>query len=447
MTLKTEALKTPFTPPQLWLSALKEHLRDPIHALISQGSGERSRFSYICGQSRSIVSLKRNFSDPNAVILTALDQMQASKPAAIMGYISYPHNEKASNCSQLPSIDIRSFDWQLVFDHHAQRIQCQFSEKYANSTELLKKIQQIASALANISSTTTNKARPLKRFFIHDDFKPLVSKSDYQAQFDAIQSHILAGDIYQINLTLPFQTQYQGLPLHGFELLLEHVDTPYCAYYELESHTIMSFSPEEFIQTRGSKITTSPIKGTIARALDNVLLDQANKEKLKASTKDRAEHIMIVDLLRNDLGKICESGTVAVNNLLNIESFSNVHHLVTQVEGRLLPDISPAKALLSCFPGGSITGAPKIKAMEIIHELEPFNREVYCGSIFHFNAQGDLSANIPIRTLVAEHQEQNPEQGKITCWSGGGVVADSTWQSEYQEAVDKVNHLLSGLKR
>ena len=184
---------------------------------------------------------------------------------------------------------------------------------------------------------------------------------------------------------------------------------------------------------------TKPIKGTRPRFVD-AKQDKASADALLAAEKDRAENLMIVDLLRNDLSKHCKPGTVEVPALFALESYEAVHHMVSTVTGELNDDASPLDLLAGAFPGGSITGAPKIRAMEIIDELEPHRRNVYCGSIFYLGFRQDMDSSILIRTLLAE-------QGNLYCWAGGGIVVDSQPDEEYQETLDKVSRILPTLKQ
>ena len=198
-------------------------------------------------------------------------------------------------------------------------------------------------------------------------------------------------------------------------------------------------SPERFLQTANQRVITSPIKGTIGRGADRKLDIELAKQLLD-SPKDRAENLMIVDLMRNDLGKSCLPGSIHVDELFELQSFDTVHHLVSTISGQLNEGISPGQLLASCFPGGSITGAPKVRAMEIIEELEPNRRSIFCGAIGYISCDGQMDTNIAIRTMVHESD-------KVYCWAGGGIVADSDCDSEYQECFTKVDKLMAALAR
>lgn len=197
---------------------------------------------------------------------------------------------------------------------------------------------------------------------------------------------------------------------------------------------MLSCSPELFIEFNQQQLITRPIKGTMPR-FDDPELDAASKQKLKASEKDQAENVMIVDLLRNDLSVYAETGSVKTNKLFEIESFNQVHHMVSEIEATLKPDVNPFEVLMSALPGGSITGAPKIRAMQIIEELEGAPRGAYCGSLGYFNFDGSGRWNILIRSI-------QKFQDELSVWAGGGITIASDCDAEYQECFDKVSAML-----
>ena len=210
--------------------------------------------------------------------------------------------------------------------------------------------------------------------------------------------------------------------------------SPYSAYMKTPFIDIMSFSPERFLSYDNSIVETKPIKGT-RPVLDDAEANLKVIQELSSSYKEKAENLMIVDLLRNDIGKNCAYGSVKVTKLFDIETFANVHHLVSTIQGKISSTSDIFKLIKGCFPGGSITGAPKIRAMQIINELEPDNRGIYCGSIGYISSNGNTDLNIAIRTVAATND-------KIFFWGGGGIVYDSEVDSEYIETFDKINPLL-----
>jgi para-aminobenzoate synthetase component 1 len=260
------------------------------------------------------------------------------------------------------------------------------------------------------------------------------------AGVERVKEYIVAGDCYQANLSQQFSGQYRGDPWRAYQALASAHPTPYGAFLRLGDQAIVSASPERFLQISGDAVRTSPIKGTRPRGKD-AEQDHALARELMDSEKDRAENLMIVDLLRNDLGLNAATGSVRVDQLFALESYRNVHHLVSHIRATLAPGVSPLRAFFDAFPGGSITGAPKIRAMEIIQELEPHWRGPYCGSVFHRNFDGQLDSSIAIRTLVCDNT------GAIHCWGGGGIVSDSEAESEYQETLTKVKPLMDCLEK
>ena len=248
-----------------------------------------------------------------------------------------------------------------------------------------------------------------------------------------MQNYIVSGDVYQVNLTMPFRC-HEDLTAISPAKLLEHFDAPFSCYFRGQSLTLFSVSPERFVKIHQQHMVTSPIKGTSPRG-KTASEDLANRQWLADSKKNQAENLMIVDLLRNDLGRSAVTGSVQVEKLFDIESHANVHHMVSTIRAEIKPEISPLEAVLNAFPGGSITGAPKKRAMEIIRELEPDSRGLYCGSFGYFSDQGVADFNILIRSVVA-----TPSGAE--CWAGGGVVKDSTAAGEYDELFSKVQQLL-----
>ena len=260
------------------------------------------------------------------------------------------------------------------------------------------------------------------------------SPSTYRQAFQRIQDYILAGDCYQINLTQEFIAKAQGSLLSRAEHLWRLTDAPYAGYLKLDDFELLSCSPELFIEFNQQQLITRPIKGTMPR-FDDPELDAASKQKLQYSEKDQAENVMIVDLLRNDLSVYAETGSVKTNKLFEIESFNQVHHMVSEIEATLKPDVNPFEVLMSALPGGSITGAPKIRAMQIIEELEGAPRGAYCGSLGYFNFDGSGRWNILIRSI-------QKFQDELSVWAGGGITIASDCDAEYQECFDKVSAML-----
>ena len=277
-------------------------------------------------------------------------------------------------------------------------------------------------------------------FQLLQEFRPSIDRTSYQQAITRIQDYIRAGDCYQVNYTQRFHAEYRGDPWWAYALLRQACATPFAGYVNLGgNNAILSLSPERFMRLQRGLIEARPIKGTRPRG-HTPETDSAYADELCRSIKDRAENVMIVDLLRNDIGRSSRIGTVRVPELCSLESYANVHHLVSCVQGELADGLDAFDLLASSFPGGSITGAPKVRAMQIIDELEPQLRNIYCGALLYIDVRGEMDSSITIRTLLAQ-------DGKIHCWGGGGIVADSQWEDEYQESLDKVGVLLRTLQQ
>jgi len=266
---------------------------------------------------------------------------------------------------------------------------------------------------------------------MRNDAIPMRSNVTRDEYLDAVRrglDYIRAGDIFQVNLSQRFEGRGRVDPMRLYLDLAKRSPAAYSALIRWDDLAIVSASPECFYETRGDRIVTRPIKGTRPRGR-TLEADARLIRELRESAKDRAELTMIVDLERNDLGRVCRYGTVKVSDPLSVETFAQVHHLVATVEGRLRPEVGPIDVIRAMFPGGSITGAPKIRAMEIIDELEPNRRSVYTGAI-GFLSRVSTSFNIAIRTILVEGD-------RVTYQVGGGIVADSDPESEYEETLHK----------
>ncbi len=266
------------------------------------------------------------------------------------------------------------------------------------------------------------------------EIEPAWSAKHYEQRFKQVIAYILAGDVYQVNLTFPLRGKWDGDPLAVYSLLRRHQKARYGAMIAFGEDTILSWSPELFFETNGRNIRVRPMKGTAPRGSDLVDDDQQAR-LLSLSEKDRAENLMIVDLLRNDLGRVAELGSVKVTDLFTIERYPTVLQMTSGVEAHLREDIGLREILPALFPCGSVTGAPKIRAMEIIQELEDRPRGIYCGSIGHVRPNGDARFNVAIRTAKLS------PGGNFVFNVGSGVVCDSEAQAEYRECLLKARFL------
>ncbi|MEP1471640.1 MAG: aminodeoxychorismate synthase component I [Halieaceae bacterium] len=353
----------------------------------------------------------------------------------LLGYLGYDAGnslhqvaDKTQAHAAFPAIQVSAYSWAIVQDHLLQKsvLVCQPYVTRETRQDLLRRLQ-------------SGRSRRTEAFQLLGGFQSNMDANDYRRAFERIQHYIAAGDCYQVNLAQKFSAQYEGDPWDAYRTLRAIAAAPFSAYLQpAPDQAVLCLSPERFLSLHGRRVETSPIKGTRPRYSDQ-RTDQLAAAELQASGKDRAENLMIVDLLRNDLGRSCIPGSIHVDRLFEVQSFPTVHHLVSTISGELGSDRDAATMLRDSFPGGSITGAPKRRAMEIIAELEPDPRQLYCGSLFYISADGRMDSNIAIRTLLCH-------EGEIHCWGGGGIVADSQWQQEYQETYDKVGKFLAALE-
>ena len=270
------------------------------------------------------------------------------------------------------------------------------------------------------------------------DLRSSFTKTDYLAAVQRVRDYIYAGDIFQANFSQRFEAPLSESPWALYQRLRTRNAAPFAAYLDFPGAPVLSASPERFLRVSAAgHVETRPIKGTRPRGLGPEH-DAALGRALTESTKDRAENLMIVDLLRNDLSRVCRPGTVRVPELFALERYATVHHLVSTVVGDLEPGVDPLDLLRAAFPGGSITGAPKLRAMEIIAELEPSQRGIYCGSIGYWSVTGELDTSIAIRTATVRN-------GRVYFSAGGGIVADSVPEQEYRETLDKARGLIDAL--
>ena len=294
-------------------------------------------------------------------------------------------------------------------------------------------------ALRALFCAPSSGAETKSAFKVTSEVVSNMQKSQYAQAFDRVKQYILEGDCYQVNLAQRFAAKAQGDGWQAYQKLREISPAPFMAYMRLPDLEVLSGSPERFLQVVNGHVETRPIKGTRPRGQD-AAQDAQNATELQNSLKDRAENLMIVDLLRNDIGKNCEIGSVKAEQLFQLQSFANVHHLVSIITGQLAQCKSALDLLRGCFPGGSITGAPKLRSMQIIEELEPHQRGLYCGAIGYIGFDGNMDTNITIRTAVYSHEQAG--EGEVSFYAGGGIVADSTMEKEYVETLDKASSML-----
>lgn len=351
-----------------------------------------------------------------------------------IGYFAYDLGRRveqlpslAQDAEQMPEMAVGLYDWAIVSDHFRQKTFLVSQGLHAATQE---KWQALKNRLLNAAPQPAS-----TDFHVYGELACNLDTQGYADAFAKIKHYIREGDCYQVNLARRYEIAADGDPWQAYLTLRQRNAAPFSVYFETPEATILSSSPERLLEVHDKQIETKPIKGTRPRDLNDAVKDQQQATDLQNSLKDRAENLMIVDLLRNDLGKVSEPGSIRVPKPFALESFATVHHLVSTITGTLAAEQTAVSLLRACFPGGSITGAPKLRAMQIIEELEPHRRGVYCGSIGYIGFDGNMDTNITIRTLVFNDK-------RLRFWAGGGIVADSELADEHQEVLDKAAAML-----
>jgi para-aminobenzoate synthetase component 1 len=334
---------------------------------------------------------------------------------------------RALDDQQLPVVECAWYDWALAFDYRTGG--WLLTSEYLKPDELRAQHRPLLESSARRPPPFSRATTAITSNFTRASYRQTVQRA---------LEYIAAGDIYQVNLAQRFSTSIGKGSLQPaatlFEALQRRHPMPFSAYLDCDQFSVVSNSPECFLRLGGEQVTTYPIKGTRPRGADNAA-DVRNARDLQSHRKEGAEHVMIVDLERNDLGRVCQTGSVEVTSFARVMSFPTLHHLVSEVQGRLKPGTSLTELIRATFPGGSITGAPKIRAMEIIDELEPVRRGVYTGAVGYLDADGGGVFNIAIRTAVVRKEH-------VTYHAGGAVVADSDADAEYEETLLKARAFL-----
>ena len=379
--------------------------------------------------------------DPFVILNRLLAPFQAAQTSlpfsgGALGYFGYDLGRKVEAAlshpidqATLPDMMVGIYDWAVVIDHR-EKTACLVSHGFHPGTH---------NQWTELCALFDGPAVDVSSYFALTS--PILSNMDfekYAQAFRQVKHYITEGDCYQVNLAQRFSAQANGDGWLAYLKLRQISPAPFMAYMNFGAMQVLSGSPERFLQVVANRVETRPIKGTRPRSEDAVQ-DQQYAAALQASVKDKAENLMIVDLLRNDISKNCKTGSVKADKLFQLQSFANVHHLVSFVSGVLQAGKTAIDLLRGCFPGGSITGAPKLRAMQIIDELEPNRRGVYCGAIGYIGFDGNMDTNIAIRTAVYAN-------GEISFYAGGGIVADSVLDKEYAETLDKASSLITSFQ-
>ena len=372
--------------------------------------------------------------DPIDFLIAQLPQTLPSSPypfiGGILGYWSYDWGVQLHQIKRripehhsLPLLHLGLYDWAIIVDHQTQTTTYVSYNLDKDHASFLEDLLAPAPPIENTP------------FQLQSPWQSNIDYNEYQQQFLRIKEHLHEGDCYQVNFSQRFFADYTGDPWQAYQRLTASCSAAFCAYLNCGNHHILSLSPERLLKVYSDKrVEAKPIKGTRPRG-KTAEEDQQLALELQLSTKDRAENVMIVDMLRNDLGRLCVAGSISVPHLCALESYHNVHHLVSSIQGQLPENCHPLHLLKSIFPGASITGAPKKRVIEIIEQLETHQRHIYCGSIGYYCVDGQLESNICIRTALCY-------DGHIEIAGGGGIVLDSDVAEEYREIQTKISAML-----
>lgn len=347
-----------------------------------------------------------------------------------IGYISY---DVCRILEDIPNRSLEDFnisDIKFIFYNNIIIFDLHNNKQYITSLKgSEEEIDLIIDKIKNSVKIEENKVEDIKKDFVSN-----FNKIDYKSAITKLKNYIISGDVYIANMTQRFYTESTEDSFEIYKKLRSINKAPFSAYMNFNDFQIISSSPERFLEINNRKVVTRPIKGTRPRGKTKEE-DKKNSLELLNSEKDKAELLMVVDLERNDLSKVCKPHSVKVTELFKLETYATVFHLVSTVEGELKDEVSAIKCIKECFPGGSITGTPKIRAMEIIEELEALKRNIYTGSIGYFDFRGNADFNIAIRTIIKK-------DNKAYFGVGGGITYDSNEEDEYNETLDKAKALM-----
>ncbi len=365
-----------------------------------------------------------------------------------VGFVSYEasalfENIKLKSSQEIPDLSFMEAERLFVYDHNSQKLKFILSGKNKTkesdyddfSWEIKRVWKDVQRAIEKIRLSPRGKE---EKPFSSSPLKPFSNKSEYMQKVEQAKAYICEGDIYQANISQKFETPFDKDSLALYQKLRKVNPSPFSGFLKFDDLSLVSSSPERLIKVSGNIIESRPIAGTRPRS--NVAeKDEALTAELLLNDKERAEHLMLVDLERNDLGRLCEAGTVKVTDFMLLEKYSHVSHIVSNISGCLLPNRSIFEILKAVFPGGTITGCPKIRCMEIINELEPVERGPYSGSFGYIGYAPYLDLNIIIRSIIINN-------GNASFHVGAGIVADSVPENEYQETLDKAAAMVEALE-
>lgn len=387
------------------------------------------------------ISINGNPLDVLKTLLPSRDMEDLPYPfiSGAVGYIGYDIVRQLEEIGseledelQMPDTHLMFYEEVIVFDHLEEKV-------LIIGTPLLEETDE-----QEVMRRVQVRLEELKKPYLHQEidsfsfagFEPETSKEEFMRNVEIAKEHIVNGDIFQVVPSQRMKSGFTGNPLSLYRKHRSTNPTPYMYYIDFESYTVIGSSPESLIKTRGKQVITNPIAGTRKRGKTSEE-DVNNEKDLQADEKEQAEHKMLVDLGRNDLGKVSKFGTVKVDKYKEVERFRHVMHLVSEVSGDLRDDKTPLDALAACIPAGTVSGAPKIRAMEIINHLENSKRGLYSGAIGYLSANGNMDFALAIRTMILK-------DGMAYIQAGAGIVYDSNPEMEYEETINKLRSFLEG---
>lgn len=422
---------------------------DPLFAISMAGN----RLEWVTGAGEESGKVVRDDLDPFDVLRDLAPSRRIRNAAGLpflggaIGYLGYPIRRAiealpavSPDPAGLPDAWFGIYDAAVLFDHRETRVTLVASPSRGTRDDPEERLRHRLAALRRLLREASE-AHPrivVRGSEITRQALAMMGLAEYVAGVRRALDYIAAGDIYQVNLSHRIVCPFEDDPVALFRDLSESNPSPFAAFLDGGHFKVLSASPERFLRLRGGRARSAPIKGTRPRG-GSPQSDEQLAEELLASSKDRAENVMIADLVRSDLGRVCAPGSVRVEGLCRLESFATVHHLVSNVIGRVRPGCDRLDVVRALFPGGSMTGAPKVRAMEVIDEIEREERGIYSGSIGYLSCDGTVDFNIVIRTLVCR-------DGVAHLRVGGGIVAESEPLAEYRESLDKARALLDVLR-
>ncbi|MGG7143462.1 aminodeoxychorismate synthase component I [Clostridium nigeriense] len=443
--LKVREVKIDFNPLEIYNIFKNE--KDTILLDSSKEDENLSKFSFIglnpfmifeSKANKAFIDGKEVDGDPFLVLDNLIRKYKVSEDiftsipllSGAIGYISYDVCRILENIPDSSEEDFKISDMKFIFYNNIIIFDLKNNKQYITSLngedEEINDIQNKIKEAIHLAEEIVQE--------VNKEFISNFNKKDYKSAINKLKNYIVSGDVYIANMTQRFYTENIEDSFEIYKKLRSINKAPFSAFMNFEDFQIISSSPERFLEINNRKVITRPIKGTRPRG-KNKEEDIKNSLELLNSEKDKAELLMVVDLERNDLSKVCKPHSVKVTELFKLETYATVFHLVSTVEGILKDDVSSIKCIKECFPGGSITGTPKIRAMEIIEELEGLKRNIYTGSIGYFDFRGNADFNIAIRTIVKKNN-------KAYFGVGGGITYDSIEEDEYNETLDKAKALM-----